>query len=341
MTFSLRPAQRFAAAGVALVAGLALLSACGDDSTSEGAAPAGSGAPAAASYPVSLTHKLGTAEVKAEPKRIVALSDADLDALLVLGVQPVGIAESSGEGGVTPWAKPKLSGSPTVLTAGDTGFDIEKIAALNPDLILAGGDYYIKDEYDKLAKLAPTTAFETTGPFEDSWQTTLRQVGKAVGKPADAEKVITDVEAKVTKAKSDHPELAGKKFSLSQMWEAGSIGVLRSDKDAGVKMLNDFGMVLAPGVAALQGEDFAVQLSLEKTQVLDTDVVLVYYAEDGLKPQLEGNALFKGLTAVKRGSYAALSGAQFSSLRTPTPLSVQYIIENVLPTISTAAKATG
>ncbi|WP_433077288.1 iron-siderophore ABC transporter substrate-binding protein [Dactylosporangium sp. CA-052675] len=340
MTFSLRPARRFAAAGIALAAGVALLGACGDEARRADVAATGS-APAAASYPVALTHKLGTAQIKAAPQRIVALSDADLDALLMLGVQPVGIAESAGEGGVTPWAKPRLTGAPAVLTAGDTGFDIEKIAALNPDLILAGGDYYIKDEYDKLSKLAPTTAYETTGPFEDSWQTTLRQVAKAVGRTADAERIVTDVEARITGARSDHPELAGRKFSLSQMWEAGSIGVLRSDRDAGVKMLNDFGMVLAPGVAALPGEDFAAQLSLEKVGVLDTDVVLVYYAEDGLRPQLEGNALFKGLTAVKRGSYAALSGAQFSALRTPTPLSVQYIIGNVLPVISAAAKATG
>ena len=333
MSFSLRAV----AAGAALAAGVALLSGCGGGDTDEAAAPAGSAA--AAGFPVSLTHKLGTAEVKAVPQRIVALSDADLDALLTLGVQPVGVAESSGEGGITDWARPLLTGKPTVLTAGDTGFDVEKIAALAPDLILAGGDYYIEDEYAKLSKLAPTTAYETTGAFEDPWQTTLRQVGKAVGRSAKAEEVVTEVEAKVAKAKADHPELVGKEFTLSQMWEAGSIGVLRSDKDAGVKMLNDFGMKLAPAVAALQGEDFAVQLSLEKVGVLDADTTLVYYADPKLQPGLEGNTLFKNLGSVRNKAYVALKPAQFSALRTPTPLSVQYLIENVLPDVSTAAKA--
>ncbi|MBM2616688.1 iron-siderophore ABC transporter substrate-binding protein [Actinoplanes sp. LDG1-06] len=334
MSFSIRAS----AAGAALVVGLALLSGCGGDD-GEAASPSGSGAPAEAAFPVTLTHKLGTAEVKAAPQRVVALSDADLDALLVLGVQPVGIAESAGEGGVTAWAKPLLTGSPTVLTAGDSGFDVEKIAALAPDLILAGGDYYIDDEYAKLSKLAPTTAYETTGAFEDPWQTTLKQVGQAVGQSAKAEQVITEVEGKVAKAKTDNPDLAGKEFTLSQMWEAGSIGVLRSDKDAGVKMLNDFGMKLAPGVAALKGDDFAVQLSLEKVGVLDADTTLIYYADKSLQPALEGNTLFKNLASVKRGSYKALADAQFSALRTPTPLSVQYIITDVLPTISEAAKA--
>lgn len=333
MSFSLR----CAAAGVALATGLALAG-CGSESAGE---PAGSGASAAtaAAYPVTLTHKLGTAEIKAAPQRVVALSDADLDALLVLGVQPVGVSESAGENGITAWATPLLTSKPTVLVAGDTGFDVEKIAALAPDLILAGGDYYIDDEYAKLSKLAPTTAYETTGAFEDPWQGTLRQVAKAVGQTAKAEQVIAEVEAKIAKAKTDHPELVGKEFTLSQMWEAGSIGVLRSDKDAGVKMLNDFGMKLAPGVAALKGDDFAVQLSLEKAGVLDADTTLIYYADKALQPTLEGNTLFKNLGSVKRKSYVALTDPQFSALRTPTPLSVQYIITDVLPSISAAAKA--
>ncbi|MEU4241661.1 ABC transporter substrate-binding protein [Actinoplanes sp. NPDC026619] len=337
MLFPSSATRRVLAAGLALTAGLAALSGCGgdaDDTASPGASTA-----AAASFPVTLTHKLGTAEVKAAPQRIVALSDADLDALLVLGVQPVGVAESSGDGGVTDWAKPLLTSKPTVLTAGDTGFDVEKIAALAPDLILAGGDYYIDDEYAKLSKLAPTTAYETTGAFEDPWQSTLKQVAKAVGQDAKATQVTADIEAKVAKAKADNPALVGKEFTLSQMWEAGSIGVLRSDKDAGVKMLNDFGMKLAPPVAALKGDEFAVQLSLEKVGVLDSNVTLIYYAEPSLQPTLEGNALFKGLASVKRGSYKALSATQFSALRTPTPLSVQYLIDNVIPDISTAAKA--
>lgn len=337
MPLSLRSARRSLAAGVALATGLALLAGCGDDGDpDEAAAPAGS---AAASYPVTLTHKLGTATVPAAPQRIVALSDADLDALLMLGVQPVGIAGSSGEGGVTAWAKPLLTSKPTVLTAGESGFDVEKIAALAPDLILAGGDYYIDDEYAKISKLAPTTAYETTGAFEDPWQATVRQVAKAVGQPAQAEQIVTEVEAEVARAKAANPDLAGKAFAISQVWEAGSVGVLRSARDAGVKMLNDFGMTLAPSVASLKGDEFAVQLSLEKVSVLDADVLLIYYAEAGLQAPLEGNALFRNLGVVERGSYIALTQAHFSALRTPTPLSVKYIIANVIPSITTAAKA--
>lgn len=319
--------------GVALMVAT-LGAACGGKSEDKAQA---TGAKSAA-YPVTVEHKLGKTVIDKAPQRIVTLSDADLDALLLLGIQPVGIAESSGPDGISPWAKPKITGQPKVLSPGDNGYKVEEVLALKPDLILAGGDYYIKDQYDKYAGLVPTTAFEK-GNFEDAWQVTLRQVARAVGKVDEGEKIVKDVEAKIAKVKTDHPVLVGRKFAVSQVWEAGSVGVLRSKDDAGVKMLNDFGMVLAPGVAALPGEEFAAQLSLEKVGVLDTDVLLVYYTEDTFRTALEGNTLFKNLTVVKRNAYQVLRQEQFSALRTATPLSVPYLIDNVVPDLVKVAKA--
>ncbi|MEH1167742.1 ABC transporter substrate-binding protein [Micromonospora sp. CPCC 205539] len=322
-----------------LVAASGALAACGDDADAPAANSSGVGS-AAVAYPVTVTHKLGKVTLDKAPERVVALSDADLDALLLLGVQPVGIAASLDEGGITAWAKPKITGKPALLSAGDAGVNPEEIAKLNPDLVLAGGDYYIDQEYAKLSPLVPTTAYES-GPFEDPWQVTLRQVAKLVGKVEQGETIIKDVEAKVAKVKADHPELVGKTFSLSQAFEAGTIGVLRSAEDTGVKSINEFGMTLAPEVAKLQGTDFAVTLSLEKLATVDADVVIVYCVEPGLKTALESNTLFKNLNAVKKGGYVPLTREQFSALRNPTPLTIPYFIDNVVPTIAKAATAGG
>jgi iron complex transport system substrate-binding protein len=328
------PLRRLAAA-LATGAVALSLAACGSEDE-----PATVSAPEAdAAFPVTITHKLGATTVEAAPTKVVALSDADLDALLVLGIQPVAVGASIGEEGITPWAKPALTGKPKVLEPGDNGYEVEDILALEPELVLAGGDYYIDSEYKGLTDAGiPTTAYED-GPAEDSWQTVLRQVGKAVGRSADAERIVGEVEAKVAAVKTDNAGIVGKKFSLSQMWEAGSIGTMRSDADTGVKMLNDFGLVLDPKPAALTGEDFAAQLSLEKVATLDSDLVLVYFADAGLQPGLEKNALFAKLPAVQRGAYVPLTVEQFSTLRSPTPLSVPYTIENVVPLLVKAASA--
>ena len=336
MSLSLRAVSAKAATSVlALVLAGGALAACGTDEPKE-TPKDGASAAAAAAYPVSVTHKLGTTTLQKAPQRIVALSDADLDALLLLGIQPVGFAAAVHEGGITPWAKPKLTGTPTVLEVGEKGVDAEQVAKLNPDLVLASGDYYIDDEYKALSPLVPTTAYES-GPFEDSWQTTMRQVAKLVGKVEQGEQVIKDVEAKVAGVQTTYPALAGRTFTLSQAFEAGTIGVLRSPEDSGVKMLNSFGMQLAPAVKEIKSEDFAVTLSLEKIGTLDADLVMIYPVEEQFRTAIEGNTLFKNLNAVKKGHYVSLSLAEFASLRNPSPLAIQYSIDNVLPKIAEAA----
>ncbi|MFC7531095.1 ABC transporter substrate-binding protein [Actinoplanes sp. GCM10030250] len=312
-----------------------LLAAC---SPAENEPQPGGSAAASGAYPVTLTHKLGTTTLEKAPERIVALSDADLDALLLLGVQPVGVYQTVSEGGINPWAKPKITGSPAQLAQGENGVDPEEIAKLNPDLVLAGGDYYIDNEYKALSPLVPTTAYET-GPFEDSWQTTLRQVAKLLGKTEQGEQIIKDVQAKVDGVKTQYPAITGKTFTISQVYEAGTIGVLRSDQDVTVKAFNDLGMKLAPAVAALPGDDFAVTLSLEKIATIDADVVLVYSTEPRLQTALEGNTLFGNLPAVKAGKYVPLPADQFMALRNPSPLSIPYFIDNTVPAVAKAAGA--
>lgn len=331
MTFFLRPGALLTGAALTLA-----LAAC----TSGTAAETTASGDATGQFPVTITHALGTTTVEAAPERIVTLGDADLDTLLALGLQPVGVAASSGEDGITAWAAPHLTSSPTVLEAGDEGYDVEDILALEPDLVLAGSDYYVDHEYQALTDAGvPVTAYEQ-GPAEDSWQTTVRQVAAAVGEADAGETLVTQVEAQITDVTAQHPELEGATFSLTQMWEAGSIGVLRSGEDAGVKMLGDFGMELAPDVAALEGDEFATQLSLEKLGTLEADVLLVYYADPALQQTLEANSVFTGLQVVQDGGYVALTQEQFSALRVPTPLSVPYTVTTVVPLLVDAAAAT-
>ncbi|KAB2377526.1 iron-siderophore ABC transporter substrate-binding protein [Actinomadura montaniterrae] len=329
--------RRLAATG-ALVLGLALTAACGGDDEPAKASSGG----AAGSFPVTITDKLGTATVKSAPKRIVALGEVDQDALLALGVQPVGMVELTGiqKDGLAPWSAPKVTGGkPALLTAGDSGFDLEKIAALRPDLILAGGDFTIDKEYGKLSKLAPTVAYQT-GPAEDSWQQITRQVAKAVGRTADGEKAVAAAEAKIASVKTAHPELQGKGFALTSVFPSGNIGVMKSKDDISVKLFEQFGMVLPDRLSKLPGDGFAAELSMEKLSVLDTDVLLSYYNDDpATQKKFEGDKLFSGLPVVKRGSYVRLDLKAFWPLRTPTALSVPYVVDQVVPQIAKAAAA--
>lgn len=334
----MRTMMRRLAITAALVLSLGTAAACGD-----GEPPGGSpGGGSAGAFPVTITHRLGTTTIESAPKRIVALGEVDQDTLLALGVTPVGMAELTGvqPDGLAPWTAPRLTGArPKLLKAGEAGFNLEEIAALRPDLVLAGGDFFIDKEYDKLSKLAPTVAYQT-GPAEDSWQQITLQAAKAIGRETDGNKLVAGVEAGIAKVTTEYPQLTGKGFALTSVFPNGNLGVLKSGDDTSVKLLKQFGMVLPEQIAKLPGDGFAAELSMEKISVLDVDVLLGHYNDDpATQRKVEGNRLFTGLDVVRRGSYVPLGLTSFWPLRTPTPLAVPYVVEQVVPKIAKAADA--
>ena len=168
-----------------------LFSACGDDSTNE----SGAAAPAAesAAFPATIEHKYGSTTIEEAPKRIVVAGLREQDSLLALGVVPVATTEWYGKhpGAIFPWAEEALGDAPEpeVLSFID-GIQFEKIAAQRPDLILAVYSGITKKDYDTLSKLAPTVA-QPPGQVDwgSSWQDEIMTVGRAIGKPKEAEKL--------------------------------------------------------------------------------------------------------------------------------------------------------
>src|ERR1700754_2282283 len=81
-----------------------------------------------------ITHAMGTTDVPDAPQRIVILTNEGTEALLHLGVIPVGAAQSW-EG--DPWYD-HLAGplADTVSLGTETGINLELLASLEPDLII-------------------------------------------------------------------------------------------------------------------------------------------------------------------------------------------------------------
>ena len=125
---------------VPLLVSALLASSCSADETSasEPEPTASSGAPGDASFPVTVPHKFGESVVAEEPERVVVVGLTEQDTLLQLGVVPVAVTEWYGEKpfATWPWAEELLGDAePEVLSTSD-GFEMERIAALEPDLII-------------------------------------------------------------------------------------------------------------------------------------------------------------------------------------------------------------
>ena len=181
-TFSSR---RAAAAALALVAAATFaLTAC---SNSEEPAPT-SGTTETAQFPRAVEHFRGTTEIPAAPQRIVALDNSFADAVLLLESPLVGYVDYRDPGLPDYLGSSRDQYAPDAVSVGTvSNASLEKIAALQPDLILSAEVRDAKN-YEQLSAIAPTLFTQTTGP---TWKDNIRLVGKALGKEDLAEQKIT------------------------------------------------------------------------------------------------------------------------------------------------------
>lgn len=237
----------------------------------------------AAAFPVTIEHKYGSTTIEAQPQRIVTVGLIDHDALLALGIVPVGTTEWFGEypGALWPWAQEKLAelgGAVPTVVGGSDGINFEQIAALNPDLILALYSGVTEEEYGLLREIAPTVA--QPAEYVDygiPWQDLTRKVGQAVGKAAEADALIADVEARFAQVRAEHPEFEGATSVVATPYQ----GIwVYGPQDVRGRFLTMLGFQLPDGLAEITGAEFGGNLSMERADLLDVDVIIWLDADD-------------------------------------------------------------
>ena len=116
---------------------------------------------------------------------------------------------------VWPWAQPKLGGAqPVVLSLAD-GIQIDQIAALKPDLIVATNAGLDQDTYTKLSAIAPTVAQSGQDAFFEPWKDQATTIGQAVFKDDEMTALVNgDRRDKFNAVATNNPQFAGKKVLL-------------------------------------------------------------------------------------------------------------------------------
>lgn len=125
-------------------------------------------------------HANGETCVPYHPQRVVVLDTNPLDAVLALGVKPVGSPELT-----TFKSYPAAQISGIEIVGDETQPNLEKILLLKPDLILTTR-YAPKIIYDKLSQIAPAVM----APSGDvAWKDDLIIYAEALGKTEAAEQL--------------------------------------------------------------------------------------------------------------------------------------------------------
>lgn len=341
-----------AAKAAAVLAAVALaLSGCSTGPAASATADSSGQAAASSDFPVTIKHAFGETVIAQQPKRVVTVSWVNDDVAIALGVVPVGVPKNEWGGndiGSTPWkdaALEKLGAgfgsekAPAQFSEAD-GVNFTEIAKLNPDVILGAYSGLKEEDYKKLSEIAPVVAYPDIA-YGTPWQETTSLIGTALGKDAEATKLIADTEATIQDKVSQYPQLAGKTYIYGNLEPAKSDGVnVYTANDNRPRFLDSLGMKLAPVVEenSRNSKEFFIPWSAEKANELESDIFVTWVPDAATAGSIAADPLLGQIPAIKSGALVADSDNTLTlSISASSPLSLPWSLDTFLPRLASAA----
>lgn len=242
-------------------------------------------------FPLTLTDDEGTKiELKTQPAKIVSLTAAETEVLFKLGVgdKLVGkVADLS----LYP---PEAAAIPDVAKPGSV--DVERIVALNADLVIAGGNNF--NPPDKITQLRAlgvpvlvVYAPDVAGVLKD-----IGLTGQAVGKSAEASDLTASMQAAFDQVAAATADFA--KPRVFYELDATQKIYTAADKSFLAEMIS-----LAGGTPITTGSTTNFEISLEKLVTADPELILLGDAAYGTTvDSVKQRNGWATMTAVKSGA---------------------------------------
>lgn len=147
--------------------------------------------------PYTVEHAMGQTTLDSVPERIVVIDSPHLDALVALGITPVGATESGAGAGFPTYLADRLVDTESVGATSEP--DLESIANLAPDLII-GAQVRHEALYDKLSAIAPTVFSINSGT---DWKEQANITAAAVDRTAEMDELLSALDTRATQVGTD------------------------------------------------------------------------------------------------------------------------------------------
>ena len=296
---------------------------------------------------VTIKHALGEAVIESEPERVVTLGQGSTETAIALGKTPVGMEEyawGSDDTGYMPWIYEAVKDKGEKLPEqfqGDTELDVEAIAELEPDVILAPWSGITAEQYEQLDAIAPTVAYPKQ-PWTIEWDEQITTIGKALGQEEESEGLVDDIKTQLKEAKRE--EYKDLTFSYIYNSGPGTLGVFYPTEQR-VAMVSALGLTPDPVIDELKkeydepGTDSAL-IGLENADKLnDSDLIFTFYSDEKNKKEIESQGLYANIPAIKSGAVVASDDQAFvTGSSIINPLTVPWTLERYVPMIDKAVK---
>ena len=254
---------------------------------------------------ITVTDVRGEVEIPAEPERIVDLS-GNSDILSILGYKVVGTANSDAYDYTKfpSYLEETLSGAEILGYSMQDTMDIEAVMNLNPDLIVIST---VQEKmYDQLSEIAPTVMIQLEAL---NWKDDVRAFAKVFDKEDVANEWIADYEAKAKEAGDKIKEEYGEDTSYLSFLASGGQFFIFDGAGFGDVLYSDMGLAKPAGMPEQTDIRLPV-VTYEGLAAIESDYIFLIATDEDLA-QLEANAIWNNLPAVKEGNVVVLPSSPY------------------------------
>ncbi|SMQ85411.1 iron complex transport system substrate-binding protein [Devosia lucknowensis] len=260
-----------------------------------------------AAAPVSareITHAMGVTDVPDHPQRIVVLTNEGTEALLSVGITPVGAVKSwLGD----PWYDHIASEMADVTVLGEeSAVNLEVLVSLEPDLIL-GNKQRHEAIYEQLSAIAPTVISER---LRGDWKINMALYTDAAGVGAEGKAQLEAFDARVAAVSEALGSAREEQISIARFM-AAQTRIMFKDSFSGL-ILSELGFHRP---ASQDKDEFAEEITKERIPEFEGDRLIYFTYETGngegetQAADWLADPLWQNLAVVKSGKVHAVSDA--------------------------------
>ncbi|UYN98961.1 MAG: iron-siderophore ABC transporter substrate-binding protein [Devosia sp.] len=251
-----------------------------------------------------ITHALGVSDVPDNPQRIVVLTNEGTEALLAVGITPVGAVKSwLGN----PWYDHIAADMADVTVLGEeSAVNLEVLVSLEPDLIL-GTKQRHEAIYEQLSAIAPTVISER---LRGDWKVNMALYTDAAGKGEEGKAALDAFDVRVGALSSALGASLEEEISIARFM-AAQTRIMFKDSFSGL-ILSQLGFHRP---AAQDKDEFAEEITKERIPEFEGDRLIYFTYEtgngeaDAVASDWLADPLWQNLAVVKAGKVHEVSDA--------------------------------
>jgi iron complex transport system substrate-binding protein len=286
--------------------------------------------PTPAAFPTTVTDDEGTAvDMTAEPKTIVSLTPANTEIVFAVGAGDRVVATDDGSD-----YPASAAGLPHVATFDSV--DVEKVVALQPDLVVAGGlGFTPADAIKKLRDLGIPVVV-TYAPSVDGVYKDIDMIGQATGTSDTATALTTDMKAQIDAISSAVSSESPKPRVFYDIGYDPATGAIYAPADK--SFLAEM-VTLAGADTITTGDPNTYQIPLETLITKDPQVIVL-----GVNPfysptpdEVAARPGWKAMTAVKDGQIRPVHDTEITRPGPRLPIGMRDLAGAIWPDVTLPA----